>query len=49
MINKIVDAGISLAKLQTTFKSGGENAVSFLLSQDVNGKPNVTKMKKKLQ
>lgn len=48
MITKIAAACISLEKLKATFRSGGEDAVAFLLSHDVNGKPNVTKMKKKI-
>ncbi|XP_034246124.1 uncharacterized protein LOC117648066 [Thrips palmi] len=49
MITKIAKARITLEKLKSTFEIGGEAALAFLLSQDVNGKPAVTKQKKKLE
>jgi len=49
MVTKIATAGITLEKLQATVKAGGLETLTFLLAQDVNGKPKVTKMKKKIQ
>lgn len=49
MVGKIAAAGISLENLKAAVVSGGLETLKFLLAQDVNGKPRVTKMKKKIE
>lgn len=48
MTKKIADAGIDLKMLQNAYKTGGKNSIFLLLAEDIDGKPRVTKMQKKI-
>lgn len=45
MIIKIVTAGLTLDQLERTFNVDGENGITILLSEDIDGKPRITKNK----
>ncbi|EFN63985.1 hypothetical protein EAG_09598 [Camponotus floridanus] len=45
MIKKIVTAGLTLDQLEMTFNDYGEDGITMLLGEDVDGNPRVTKNK----
>lgn len=46
MLTKMAKAGVTIDSLKKSYSDGGEDAVTMLLGEDVNGRPRVTKNKK---